>query len=190
MKRCIFILLVFIPILVNSQSKTNCKFPTLTELALDSYKNRAIKHGINMDSLLTSVHQKYGYPLIYKGLYIRDTLTEKNPSAIGLMRLVVARNSILGWHYEGRMYIKSDVIRDLYVVERIIAHELGHFFGLEHECMPFIQSNEYVLKCNNVMGPTQNVYPFTREYPYIYFGEQTESIWEYYFIKLKQELKL
>lgn len=149
------------------------------ERALKSIQEEGLERGVDFDSLLT-VATKNGYPVDYKGMKIVDTILVDSVSyhVIGVTRNDTHYDYKRKWHYDCTVEIEREILGDYNVAENVVAHELGHVLGLNHD------ENE-----NSIM------FIFTVVdkgffYNATYEKENKEYRWDKYFNKLKTKYKL
>jgi hypothetical protein len=84
------------------------------------------------------------------------------------------------WYWEIR--ISNELLNDLKILERVIAHEVGHVIGLKHCCVKGSECYDDFV-CLEIMG----VGHITDEdkHPFFYNEQWKERYWENYFTLIK-----
>jgi hypothetical protein len=145
--------------------KTNTKYTV--DQVMDSLQDKGLRRGVDIKSLRRRFVTK---------INVVKSLPRQNADERILGKVVPVKGSL-----KSTVFIVEDVLDDFYAAERVVAHELGHSFYLNHCCV-----DKY---CPNVMAGTQSINPETILYQ-IAFEFRYEETMDVYFSEIKERLRL
>lgn len=167
--------------------------PTKYEKIFESIQNRGLERGVDLKKELSNMFYN-GYPVEWKSEYIQmvDSITiSGKESTIG----IVIRDSInytweQGWYFKGIIQLENNIFTDTNIAEFVIAHEIGHWFNLQHSCRELNIIPPINTDCLNIMAPIQITFKGDLNYDIRYSSIENDKIWDLYFDKIKNKLQL
>jgi hypothetical protein len=165
MKNLLLYLIMFTTLTMQCQISTESIGLTLV---YNSIKKRALQNQIDVDTLTLT---KNGFPVEFKDMKLVDSMPG-NRDVIGLTRWIPK-----GDHYHAYIFIHRKLLKDINVLEEVVAHECGHIWGLSHSCT----------FCGDIMTSLSYRYHYgtSRYYNRFLDKQKTEMKWKKFFNKIK-----
>lgn len=137
------------------------------DVAFNDIKIKGLKRGVYIIKLIDNNYFN-SYPVHFIGIKVVDSIPHPKKNIVGLAEK--KPNQLRKW-YDGTIYLKRNLLYNQTVLEVVLAHEIGHLLGLQHD------------KEITIMQPIAITQRGDENYNKMYKNDQ--AIWDQYFKKLK-----